>query len=151
MKVRAGILLVGWALLCGALSAQGADTGRHVSIWIISAEGAGPNDIAQGEDLPARMEALRLSLAGTRVRLLNLEPPLAAKTLSWFPEYTVPNFQAVANQRTTFAALARFAKQNNADIDLRVITWRESVDLLRAARTSGPDALPDVMEVGEDW
>jgi signal transduction histidine kinase len=151
MKVRAGILLVGWALLCGALSAQGADTGRHVSIWIISAEGAGPNDIAQGEDLPARMEALRLSLAGTRVRLLNLEGPLAAKTLSWFPEYTVPNFQAVVNQRTTFAALGRFAAQNDADIDLRLITWRESVDLLRAARTTGPDALPDVMEVGRTW
>src|SRR5580658_6563960 len=151
MKVRAGILLVGWALLCGALSAQGADTGRHVSIWIISAEGAGPNDIAQGEDLPARMEALRLSLAGTRVRLLNVEQPLAAKTASWFPEYTVPNFQAVASQRTAFTTLARFAAQNNVDIVLRVITWRESADLLRAARTAGPDALPDVMEIGTTW
>jgi signal transduction histidine kinase len=151
MIVRAGIFLVGWTLFCGALTAHASDADRHVSIWIISAEGAGPNDIAQGEDLPARMEALRLSLAGTRVRLLNLEAPLAPKTLSWFPEYTVPNFQAVANQRTTFAVLARFAAQNNVDIDLRVITWRESTDLLRAGRTTGPDALPDVMEVGEDW
>ena len=151
MKARVGILLVGWALLCGATKAQAADADRHVSIWIISAEGAGPNDIAQGEDLPARMEALRLSLAGTRVRLLNVEAPLAAKTSSWFPEYTVPNFQAVASQRTTFAALARFAAQNNVDINLRVITWRESVDLLRAARTAGPDGLPDVMEVGRTW
>ena len=97
------------------------------------------------------MEALRLSLAGTRVRLLNVETPLAAKTSSWFPEYTVPNFQAVASQRTTFAALARFAAQNNFDINLRVITWRESVDLLRAARTAGADGLPDVMEVGRTW
>jgi signal transduction histidine kinase len=151
MKVRAGILLVGLALLSGAIRAQAADADKRVSIWIISAEGAGPNDIAQGEDLPARMEALRLSLAGTRVRLLNVEAPLAAKTSSWFPEYTVPNFQAVANQRTTFAALARFAAQNNVDINLRVITWRESVDLLRAARTAGPNALPDVMEVGRTW
>jgi hypothetical protein len=124
---------------------------RHLSIWIISAEGAGPNDIAQGEDLPARMEALRLSLAGTRVRLLNVEQPLAAKTASWFPEYTVPNFQAVASQRTAFTTLARFAAQNNVDIVLRVITWRESADLLRAARTAGPDALPDVMEIGTTW
>jgi signal transduction histidine kinase len=151
MKVRAGILLVGCALLCGAPRAKAADADRHVSIWIISAEGAGPNDIAQGEDLPARMAALRLSLAGTRVRLLNVEDPLAAKTSSWFPEYTVPNFQAVANQRTTFAALARFAAQNNVDVDLRLITWRESTDLLHAARTTGPDALPDVMEVGSTW
>jgi signal transduction histidine kinase len=151
MRVRPGFLLLGWALLCGALRAHAADANRHVSIWVISAEGAGPNDIAEGDDLPARMEALRLSLKGTRVRLLNLEAPLAAKTLSWFPEYTVPNFQAVANQRTTFAVLARFGAQNNVDIDLRVITWRESTDLLRSARTAGPDALPDVMEVGEDW
>jgi hypothetical protein len=77
------------------------------------------------------MEALRVSLAGTRVRLLNVEEPLAAKTSSWFPEYTVPNFQAVANQRTLFAALGRFAAQNNTDIVLRVITWREAADLLR--------------------
>src|ERR1700690_4404803 len=116
MRVCAAILLLAWGLLCGAAKAQAAGDDRHLSIWIISAEGAGPNDIAQGEDLPARMEALRLSLAGTRVRLLNLEGPLAAKTLSWFPEYTVPNFQAVVNQRTTFAALGRFAAQNDADI-----------------------------------
>lgn len=151
MNSGAGILLVGCALLCGSLKAVGADADRHVSIWIISAEGAGPNDIAQGEDLPARMEALRLSLVGTGVRLLNVEAPLAAKTSSWFPEYTVPNFEAVANQRTTFAALARFAALNDTHIDLRLITWRESVDLLRAARTAGPDALPDVMEVGRTW
>jgi signal transduction histidine kinase len=151
MKVLPGILLLAWTLLCGAPRAHAADADRHVSIWIISAEGAGPNDIAQGEDLPARMEALRQSLAGTRVRLLNVEPPLAAKTGNWFPEYTVPNFQAVASQRVTFAALARFAAQNDADINLRIITWRESVELLRAARTAGPDALPDVMEVGRTW
>ncbi len=151
MKSRVGILLMGLALLCGALHAQAADANRHVSIWIISSEGSGPNDIAQGADLPSRMEALRLSLAGTRVRLLNVEAPLAAKTGSWFPEYTVPNFQAVANQRGTFAALARFAAQNNADVVLRVITWREAADLLRAAHTTGPDALPDVMEVGTTW
>jgi signal transduction histidine kinase len=151
MKARVGTLLVAWALLCGVPKAQAADTERQISVWIISAEGATPNDIAQGEDLPSRMEALRLSLAGTRVRLLNVEAPLAAKTGSWFPEYTVPNFAAVANQRTTFAALARFAAQNNADIVLRLITWREAFDLLRAARTAGPDALPDVMEVGTTW
>src|ERR1700678_2369184 len=132
MKVRAGILLVGCALVCGAPRARAVDADRHISVWIISGGGggAGPNDIAAGEDLPARMEALRLSLAGTRVRLLNVEQPLAAQTASWFPEYTVPNFQAVANQRTTFAALARFAAQNNADVNLRLITWRESTDLL---------------------
>jgi hypothetical protein len=53
------------------------------------------------------MAALRSALAGTRVRLLKVEDPLAAKTSSWFPEYTVPNFQAVVSQRTTFSALAR--------------------------------------------
>ena len=150
-KARAGTLLVAWALLCGAPMVQAADTERHVSVWIISPEESGPNDIAQGEDIPARMEALRLSLAGTRIRLLNVEDPLAMKTGSWYPEYTVPNFQIVANQRKTFAALARFAEQNNADIVLRLISWSEAFDLLRAGRTAGPDALPDVMEVGTTW
>jgi signal transduction histidine kinase len=151
MKARVGTLLVAWALLCGAPKAQAADTERQISVWIISPEESGPNDIAQGEDIPARMEALRQSLAGTRIRLLNVEDPLATKTGSWYPEYTVPNFQIVANQRKTFAALARFAEQNNADIVLRLISWSEAFDLLRAGRTAGPDALPDVMEVGTTW
>ena len=151
MNFRTGIFLVGWALLCGAPKARPADADRHVSVWIIPPEASGPNDIAQGEDMPSRMKALRLSLAETRVRLLNVEDPLATKTGSWYPEYTVPNFQIVANQRKTFAALARFAEQNNAYIVLRLVTWREAFDLLRAGRTTGPDALPDVMEVGTTW
>ena len=65
------------------------------------------------------------------------------------PEYTVPNFQAVASQRTAFTTLARFAAQNNVDIVLRVITWRESADLLRAARTA--HRVADVMEIGTTW
>jgi signal transduction histidine kinase len=163
MNVRTGILLIGWALLflCGAPKSRAADADRHVSVWVIPPEASGPNDLAQGEDIPSRMRALRLALAGTRVRLLNVEDPLAAKTGShrsgnsgeagWFPEYTGPNFQVVANQRKTFAALARFAEQNNVDVVLRLITWREAFELLRAARTTGPDALPDVMEVGTTW
>jgi len=161
MNVRAGILLIGWALLSGAPKAPTADADRHVSVWIIPPEGSGPNDIAQAEDIPSRMKALRLALAGTRVRLLNVEDPLAAKIGSyrsgnsgeagWYPEYTGPNFQVVANQRKMFAALARFAEQNNADVVLRLITWREAFELLRAGRTTGPDALPDVMEVGTTW
>jgi len=161
MNVRAGILLIGWALLSGAPKAPTADADRHVSVWIIPPEGSGPNDIAQAEDIPSRMKALRLAIAGTRVRLLNVEDPLAAKIGSyrsgnsgeagWYPEYTGPNFQVVANQRKMFAALARFAEQNNADVVLRLITWREAFELLRAGRTTGPDALPDVMEVGTTW
>ncbi len=159
--IRAGILLVGCALLCSAPKARAADADRHVTVWIIPPEESGPNDIAQGEDIPSRMAALRSSLAGTRVRLLNVEEPLATKTGSqrsgnsgeagWYPDYTVPNFQVVENQRTAFAALERFAEQNNAYVVLRLITWREAFELLRAGRTTGPDALPDVMEVGTTW
>ncbi|HEY0702514.1 MAG TPA: histidine kinase [Candidatus Acidoferrales bacterium] len=155
MKVCVGMLLLGWAMLSSPPTARSADgaanSNRRVEVWIISPEGSGPNDIAQGEDLPSRVEALRLSLAQTGVQLLNVEDPLAAKTRSWNPESTVPNFQVVANQRKTFAALARFAKQNDATVVLRLITWGEAFDLLRAARTTGPDALPDVMEVGSTW
>ena len=158
---RCGILLIGWILLCGGPKARAADDDRQVSVWIIPPEGSGPNDIVPEEDIPSRMKALRLALAGTRVRLLNVEDPLAAKTGShrsgnsgdagWFPEYTGPNFQVVANQQKTFAALARFAEQNNVYVVLRLITWREAFELLRAGRTTGPDALPDVMEVGTTW
>jgi signal transduction histidine kinase len=161
MNIRAGVLLIGWALFCGAPRARAAEADRPISVWIIPPEGSGPNDIVQAEDIPSRMQALRLALAGTRVRLLNVEDPLAAKTGSnrsgnsgeagWLPEYTGPNFQVVANQRKTFAALARFAEQNDVYVVLRLITWREAFELLRAARTTGPDALPDVMEVGTTW
>jgi len=161
MNLRAGILLVAWALLSGAPQARSADADRHVTVWIIPPEESGPNDIARGEDIPTRMEALRLSLAGTRVRLLNVEDPLATKAGShrsgnsgeagWYPDYAGPNFEVVVNQRKTFSALARFAEQNNIYVVLRLITWREAFELLRAARTTGPDALPDLMEVGTTW
>lgn len=158
---RRGTLLFWLALFCCASKSWAADGDKHFSVWIIPPEQSGPNDAVQGEDIPSRMQALRLALAGTRVRLLNVEYPLAAKTGShrsgnsgeagWYPEYTGPNFEVVVNQRKTFAALARFAQQNNTDVVLRLITWREAFELLRAGRTTGPDALPDVMEVGTTW
>lgn len=161
-KARTGIfLLAAWVLVCGAPRARARDTDRRVTVWVIPPEESGPNDIAQEADIPARMQALRLSLAGTRLRLLNVEDPLATRIGSqrsgnsgeagWYPEYAVPNFQVVANQRRAFAALQRFAEQNNAYVVLRLVTWREAFELLRAARTTGPDALPDIMEVGTTW
>ncbi|HEY2124797.1 MAG TPA: extracellular solute-binding protein, partial [Chthoniobacterales bacterium] len=175
MKVCAGILLFGWALLSSpptARSANGsassaadaaantatntaannaANNDKRVEVWLVSPEGSGPNDIAPGQDIPSRVEALRLSLVGTGVRLLNVEDSLASETATWNPQSTVPNFQVVANQRKTFAALARFAQQHDATVVLRLITWDEAFALLRAGRTTGPDALPDVMEVGTTW
>ena len=114
-------------------------------------ENVGPNDIAKGEDLPKRVEELRRSLAGVRIRLLNAEEPLAQKARSWNPEFTVPNFQVVETQQKTFAALARFAQRNDTDIVLRIVTWDEAFGLMSAGRTVGPDALPDVMQVGTTW
>ena len=171
MKACVGIFFLGCALLgsppaarcefgaasgvaSGAASAAAdpaANADKLIEVWLVSPEGSGPNDIAAGEDIPSRVEALRLSLAGTGVRLLNVEDSLAAETASWNPESTVPNFQVVANQRKTFAALARFSQQHQATVVLRLITWDEAWALLRAGRTSGPGALPDVMEVGTTW
>src|ERR1700722_16724579 len=171
MKACVGIFFLGCALLgsppaarcefgaassvaSGATSAAAnpaANADKLIEVWLVSPEGSGPNDIAAGEDIPSRVEALRLSLAGTGVRLLNVEDSLAAETASWNPESTVPNFQVVANQRKTFAALARFAHKHEAPVVLRLITWDEAFALLRAGRTSGPGALPDVMEVGTTW
>src|ERR1700761_7592577 len=72
MQVFAVILLPGWALLSGTPSARAADSDRHVSIWIISAEGAGPNEIAQGEDLPAHMEAMRNAFKHAQARQIEV-------------------------------------------------------------------------------
>ena len=107
------------------------------SVWIISAEGAGPNDIAPVRTLPqARKDALRLSLAGTRVWLLNVEQPLHRDC--WFPEHTVPNFQAVASQRTFFATLARFAAQKTMLTSFCV----KSPGGMRAVETLDPEQCP---------
>src|SRR6202789_1807496 len=167
MKASVGIFFLGCALLwsppaarcafgaaSGATSAAAnpaANTDKRVEVWLVSPEGSGPNDIAAGEDIPSRVEALRLSLAGPGVRLLNVEDSLAAEPASWNPESTVPNFQVGANQRKTFAALARFAQQHEATVVLRLSTRDEACALLRAGRPSGPDAWPDVMELGAPW
>src|ERR1700685_2433264 len=103
MKACVGIFFVGCALLgsppaarceCGAASgvASGAasaaadpaaNADKLIEVWLVSPEGSGPNDIAAGEDIPSRVEALRLSLAGTGVRLLNVEDSLAGAAASW--------------------------------------------------------------------
>jgi hypothetical protein len=59
-------VLVGWAFLCGTPNARAADADSYVSLWIIPPGESEPNDIAQGEDIPSRMRALRVSLTGTR-------------------------------------------------------------------------------------
>ena len=80
-------------------------------MWLIPAENAGPNDIAQGERIPDQLAALRKSLEGTGVRLLNVEDPLAMKAIFWNSQFNVPNFQVVATQRKTLEALKKFARE----------------------------------------
>jgi hypothetical protein len=122
-----------------------------VSIWLIPAENAGPNDIAQGERIPEQLDKLRHSLEGTGVRLLNVEDPLAMKARIWNPQFSVPNFQMVATQVRTLAALQRFAREHNVEVVLRLVTWDEAFGLLSAGQTEGPDALPDVAQIGSTW
>lgn len=129
-----------------------AQTGpRQISVWLIPSENAGPNDIAQSENIPAQLDAMRASLRPTRLRLLNVEDPLAMKLRSWNPEFNVPNFQWVANQKRTIAALERFADANNVQVVCRFVTWDEAFGLLSANATEGPDAVPDVMQIGTSW
>jgi hypothetical protein len=135
--------------LFGVAAAQSAP--RGVSVWLIPAENAGPNEIAQGENIPGELDALRLSLEKTGVRLLNVEDPLAMKARSWNPQFSVPNFQVVATQRKTIRALQRFAEHHRVEVTVRLVTWDEAFGLLDAARTEGPDALPDVAQVGTSW
>jgi ABC-type glycerol-3-phosphate transport system substrate-binding protein len=137
------------AILSAGLSAQSRDD--EVRVWLIPAENAGPNDIAQGERIPTELEKLRRSLEGTGVRLLNVEEPLAMKARSWNPQFTVPNFQVVATQRKTLGALQRFAQEHHVQVIVRFVTWDEAFGLLSADRTEGPDALPDVAQTGSSW
>jgi hypothetical protein len=124
---------------------------RQVSVWLIPSENAGPNDIAQSENIPAALSALGASLAGTHLRLLNIEDPLAMKLRSWNPEFSVPNFQWVVNQKRTIAALERFAQENDVDVVCRLVTWDEAFGLLSANGADGPDSVPDVAQIGTSW
>jgi len=139
MKAANWILVV--ALAMSPVSAMPANL--RLSVWLMPAENAGPNDIAQGERIPKELEVLRQSLEGTGVRLLNVEDPLADKARSWNPQFTVPNFQVIATQRKTLAALQRFASRHQIEVSIRFVTWDEAFGLLNAARTEGADALPD--------
>jgi hypothetical protein len=140
-------------LLCVALAsvAEAQTQPKQVSVWLMPVENAGPNAIAQGENIPSDLERLRTSLAQTRVRLLNVEDPLAMKARSWNPEFNVPNFQVIASQRKTLAALQRFAEGNQVDVVVRFVTWDEAFGLLSADHAAGPDALPDVAQIGTSW
>jgi hypothetical protein len=138
---------VGYSVAAG--TAQTA--GGSISVWLIPSENAGPNDIAQGENIPAELDAFRATLRPTRLRLLNVEDPLAMKLRSWNPEFNVPNFQWIANQKRTIAALERFADDNNVQVVCRFVTWDEAFGLLSANAVSGADAVPDVMQIGTSW
>jgi hypothetical protein len=146
MRIARGFVVL---FVFGVAASQSST--RGVSVWLIPAENAGPNEIAQGEHIPSELEALRLSLEGTGVRLLNVEDPLAMKARSWNPQFSVPNFQVVATQRKTIRALQRFAEHNRVEVTVRLVTWDEAFGLLDAARTEGPDALPDVAQIGTSW
>jgi hypothetical protein len=140
------VLSINASFRCEAQSAK-----RSVRVWLIPAENAGPNDIAQGERIPEQMAALRKSLEGTGVRLLNVEDPLALKAIFWNPQFNVPNFQVVATQSKTLDALKEFARDNGVEVVVRLVTWDEAFGLLNAGQTEGPDALPDVAQVGSSW
>lgn len=140
------LLVLGVALYCA-----GQTTNRTVRVWLIPAENAGPNDIAQAERIPAELDGLRLSLQGTGVRLLNVEDPLAMKARTWNPQFNVPNFQILASQKKTFEALQTFSKTRRVGVIIRLVTWDEAFGLLSAGAKQGPDALPDVAQIGSSW
>ena len=150
MKLAAVVSLLGVSFLSTA-AADGQPLPRRISVWLIPTENAGPNDIAQGENIPKQLDSLRTSLAQTRVRLLNVEDPLAMKARSWNPEFNVPNFQVVATQHRTYAALSRFAELHKVEVVARLVTWDEAFGLLSSTNGTGPDALPDLAQVGTSW
>src|SRR5262249_12015029 len=111
----AAVFIVAPLFITACVTCDAQTANRSVRVWLIPAENAGPNDIAQGERIPQQLKALRKSLEGTGVRLLNVEPLLADRAIFWNPQFNVPNFQVVASQVKTLEALKKFAHDNDVE------------------------------------
>jgi hypothetical protein len=140
MNVRAGMLLIGLALVCSAAKSRAADSDRHVAVWIIPPEESSPNDIAQGEDIPARSIAKRRRAPGDEDR--PLVPRIHSSEFSHCGKPTPIHVIKRSTTSTLFCA----AKRASA-----ATVFRPSFARPAAVRKPRPDALPDVIEVGTTW
>jgi hypothetical protein len=125
----------------------------ELKVWIIPAENAGPNDMARGEDIRARVEAFNKGLEGSGVTVLNtVDPALTMKLVSWNPAFAVPNASVVLSQQRTLTALKNFAARNKVHVLVRFITWDEAFGLLSELDPSNrSQSYPDVVQVGSTW
>jgi hypothetical protein len=150
MRSRLFLLSIASVILfVGVCSAQ---TNAHLTAWLIPAEDVSPSNVAQGEDIRSQVDHFNRALAGTNLTVLNTIDPLAMKLFSWNPEFAVPNAALVLSQRKTLAALSRFARNNNVDIDVRFMTWDDAVNLLRSINPKRhTEGDPDVVQIGSTW
>ncbi|HEX8147938.1 MAG TPA: hypothetical protein VF591_12225 [Pyrinomonadaceae bacterium] len=146
---------IGWVGLIISLLAAGASARAEpeLKVWIIPAENAGPNEMARGEDIRARVEAFNASLKDSGVTVLNtVDPELSMKLLSWNPAFAVPNASVVLGQRRTLRALQNFAAHRHVRVVVRFITWDEAFGLLSELDPSRRSAAyPDVVQIGSTW
>src|SRR4051794_21779180 len=99
-------------LLAAALGALGQDA-PTVTVWLIPAENAGPDDMARGDKVNTLIRAFDEKLSQTRVTVLNTsDSRLKDKLLSWNPAFAVPNASVVTSQLRTVEALDRFARNH---------------------------------------
>jgi hypothetical protein len=147
---RLGLLGLFFSLCAASTYAQ---TEPQLKVWIIPSEKTGPNDMARGEDIRARVDAFNKSLEGSGVTVLNtVDPALTMKLVSWNPAFAVPNAAVVLSQQRTLAALKNFAACNHVHVLVRFITWDEAFGLLSELDPfDRSPSYPDIVQIGSTW
>jgi hypothetical protein len=151
-KNAAAVLFASVASVIFLVSLCSAQANPHLAAWLIPSEDVSPSIVVQGEDIRSQVDRFNRALAGTNLTVLNTIDPLAMKLFSWNPEFAVPNAALVLSQQKTLAALSRFARSNNVDIDVRFMTWDDAFKLLQSVHPRGhTDSDPEVVQIGSTW
>lgn len=150
MSKRLGLLCL-FISLCAASAYAQAEP--ELKVWIIPSEKTGPNDMARGEDIRARVDAFNKSLEGSGVTVLNtVDPALTMKLVSWNPAFVVPNASVVLSQQRTLAALKNFAARNHVHVLVRFMAWDEAFGLLSELDPANRSpSYPDIVQIGSTW
>ena len=147
---RLGLLCLFFSLFAASAYAQAEP---QLKVWIIPSEKTGPNDMARGEDIRARVDTFNKSLEDSGVTVLNtVDPALTMKLVSWNPAFAVPNASVVLSQQRTLAALKNFAARHRVHILVRFMAWDEAFGLLSELDPSNrSQSYPDIVQIGSTW
>lgn len=97
---------------------------RPITVWLIPSEEAEARAAIDPDVIEKEIANFdRTFLAGGRVHVVNIRPPLDKQLIVWNEAFAVPNWAWVKNQTHTIEALKRFATLHNVVINIRFITW----------------------------